>query len=164
MFSFKKKKKQPVATSAKGKVEKEDKDKKKRKRIPSSQTPSDKKNASVNGVANAKTEKNKHKKPKKEQIKKPEVSEVEIEKQIKETLARLSPIGKSKTSKHRRDKRQMVSQHIQEEKQHELEEQKILKVTEFVTANELATMMNVPVNKIIASCMTLGMFVSINQR
>lgn len=164
MSSFEKKKKQPVATSSKGKVEKEDKDKKKRKRIPSSQTPSDKKNASVNGVANAKTEKNKHKKPKKEQIKKPEVSEVEIEKQIKETLARLSPIGKSKTSKHRRDKRQMVSQHIQEEKQHELEEQKILKVTEFVTANELATMMNVPVNKIIASCMTLGMFVSINQR
>lgn len=164
LSSFEKKKKQPVATSSKGKVEKEDKDKKKRKRIPSSQTPSDKKNASVNGVANAKTEKNKHKKPKKEQIKKPEVSEVEIEKQIKETLARLSPIGKSKTSKHRRDKRQMVSQHIQEEKQHELEEQKILKVTEFVTANELATMMNVPVNKIIASCMTLGMFVSINQR
>ncbi|MGM9820883.1 MAG: translation initiation factor IF-2 [Candidatus Onthomorpha sp.] len=164
LSSFEKKKKQPVATSSKGKVEKEDKDKKKRKRIAASQTPSDKKNPSVSGVANAKTEKNKHKKPKKEQIKKPEVSEVEIEKQIKETLARLSPMGKSKTSKHRRDKRQMVSQHIQEEKQHELEEQKILKVTEFVTANELATMMNVPVNKIIASCMTLGMFVSINQR
>lgn len=164
LSSFEKKKKQPVATSSKGKVEKEDKDKKKRKRIAASQTPSDKKSPSVSGVANAKTEKNKHKKPKKEQIKKPEVSEVEIEKQIKETLARLSPMGKSKTSKHRRDKRQMVSQHIQEEKQHELEEQKILKVTEFVTANELATMMNVPVNKIIASCMTLGMFVSINQR
>jgi len=73
-------------------------------------------------------------------------------------------MGKSKTSKHRRDKRQIVSQHIQEERQHELEEQKVLKVTEFVTANELATMMNVPVTKIIASCMTLGMFVSINQR
>ncbi|MEE1096961.1 MAG: translation initiation factor IF-2, partial [Bacteroidales bacterium] len=106
----------------------------------------------------------KHNKNKKEPVKKVELSEAEIEKQIKDTLARLSPMGKSKTSKHRRDKRQIVSQQIQEEKLQELEEQKILKVTEFVTANELATMMNVPVNKIIASCMTLGMFVSINQR
>ena len=73
-------------------------------------------------------------------------------------------MGKSKTSKHRRDKRQSISQHMQEEMLHEMEEQKILKVTEFVTANELANMMDVPVTKIIASCMSLGMFVSINQR
>ncbi|MEE1220477.1 MAG: translation initiation factor IF-2, partial [Bacteroidales bacterium] len=72
--------------------------------------------------------------------------------------------GKSKTSKHRRDKRQSISQHMQEEMLHEMEEQKVLKVTEFVTANELANMMDVPVTKIIASCMSLGMFVSINQR
>lgn len=103
-------------------------------------------------------------KNKKEQPKKQEVDSVEIEKQIKETLAKLSPMGKSKTSKHRRDKRQTISMHMQEERQHELEEKKKLKVTEFVTANELATMMDVPVTKIIASCMTLGMFVSINQR
>lgn len=166
LTAFEKKKKQPVASSSKGKIEKDGgKDKKKRKRIKPSPVQADQKQqGAVTGVANAKKDKNKHAKTKKEPVKKQELSEVEIEKQIKETLARLSPMGKSKTSKHRRDKRQIVSQHIQEERQHELEEQKVLKVTEFVTANELATMMNVPVTKIIASCMTLGMFVSINQR
>lgn len=164
LSSFEKKKKNPVATSSKGKVEKEDKDKKKRKRIKPSPLPTDQKTQQANNQPNPKKDKAKHNKNKKEPVKKVELSEAEIEKQIKDTLARLSPMGKSKTSKHRRDKRQIVSQHIQEEKLQELEEQKVLKVTEFVTANELATMMNVPVNKIIASCMTLGMFVSINQR
>lgn len=164
LSSFEKKKKNPVATSSKGKVEKEEKDKKKRKRIKPSPLPTDQKTQQANNQPNPKKEKAKHNKNKKEPVKKVELSEAEIEKQIKDTLARLSPMGKSKTSKHRRDKRQIVSQHIQEEKLQELEEQKVLKVTEFVTANELATMMNVPVNKIIASCMTLGVFVSINQR
>lgn len=164
LSSFEKKKKNPVATSSKGKVEKEEKDKKKRKRIKPSPLPTEQKTQQANNQPNPKKEKAKHNKNKKEPVKKVELSEAEIEKQIKDTLARLSPMGKSKTSKHRRDKRQIVSQHIQEEKLQELEEQKVLKVTEFVTANELATMMNVPVNKIIASCMTLGMFVSINQR
>ena len=164
LSSFEKKKKNPVATSSKGKVEKEDKDKKKRKRIKPSPLPTEQKTQQANNQPNPKKDKAKHNKNKKEPVKKVELSETEIEKQIKDTLARLSPMGKSKTSKHRRDKRQIVSQQIQEEKLQELEEQKILKVTEFVTANELATMMNVPVNKIIASCMTLGMFVSINQR
>jgi translation initiation factor IF-2 len=164
LSSFEKKKKNPVATSSKGKVEKEDKDKKKRKRIKPSPLPTEQKAQQANNQPNPKKDKAKHNKNKKEPVKKVELSEAEIEKQIKDTLARLSPMGKSKTSKHRRDKRQIVSQQIQEEKLQELEEQKILKVTEFVTANELATMMNVPVNKIIASCMTLGMFVSINQR
>ena len=164
LSSFEKKKKNPVATSSKGKVEKEDKDKKKRKRIKPSPLPTEQKAQQANNQPNPKKDKAKHNKNKKEPVKKVELSEAEIEKQIKDTLARLSPMGKSKTSKHRRDKRQIVSQQIQEEKLQELEEQKVLKVTEFVTANELATMMNVPVNKIIASCMTLGMFVSINQR
>lgn len=164
LSSFEKKKKNPVATSSKGKVEKEDKDKKKRKRIKPSPLPTEQKTQQANNQPNPKKDKAKHNKNKKEPVKKVELSEAEIEKQIKDTLARLSPMGKSKTSKHRRDKRQIVSQQIQEEKLQELEEQKVLKVTEFVTANELATMMNVPVNKIIASCMTLGMFVSINQR
>ena len=164
LSSFEKKKKNPVATSSKGKVEKEEKDKKKRKRIKPSPLPTEQKTQQANNQPNSKKDKAKHNKNKKEPVKKVELSEAEIEKQIKDTLARLSPMGKSKTSKHRRDKRQIVSQHIQEEKLQELEEQKVLKVTEFVTANELATMMNVPVNKIIASCMTLGMFVSINQR
>ena len=93
-----------------------------------------------------------------------ELSEEEISKQIKDTLARLSPMGKSKTSKHRREKRQQVAGSLMEEMLRQEEEKKILKVTEFVTANELATMMSVPVVKVIATCMSLGMPVSINQR
>ena len=90
---------------------------------------------------------------------KPELSDEDIQKQIKETLARLSPLGKSKTSKHRREKRHNIQNELEEERMHEMEEQKILKVTEFVTANELATLMNIPVTKVIATCMSLGMFV-----
>ena len=165
------KKQQPVASSSKGKIEnkekqdkEKDKDKKKRKRIkptPAQQVQNN--NNSTTPAAAPKKDNKKHKANKKE-VKKVELDSNEIEKQIKETLARLSPMGKSKTSKHRRDKRQSISQHMQEEMLHEMEEQKILKVTEFVTANELANMMDVPVTKIIASCMSLGMFVSINQR
>ncbi len=95
---------------------------------------------------------------------KEELSEEEISKQIKDTLARLSPMGKSKTSKHRREKRQHVAGNLMEEMIRQEEEKKVLKVTEFVTANELATMMNVPVVKVIGTCMSLGMPVSINQR
>ncbi len=93
-----------------------------------------------------------------------ELSDEEISKQIKDTLARLSPMGKSKTSKHRREKRQQVAGNMMEEMMRQEEEKKVLKVTEFVTANELATMMNVPVVKVIGTCMSLGMPVSINQR
>ncbi|MBI3510344.1 MAG: translation initiation factor IF-2 [Bacteroidetes bacterium] len=94
----------------------------------------------------------------------PELTEEEVQKQIKETLARLSGQGKSKASKYRRDKREQISQRIEKE-QAEAEAQKgVLKVTEFVTANQLATMMNVPVTQIISTCMTIGLFVSINQR
>ena len=95
---------------------------------------------------------------------KPEVNDNAIEKQIKETLARLSPTGKSKTSKYRREKRQQISQQYQEDQIRNEEDKKIIKVTEFVTANELASMMDVPVTSVIATCMNLGMFVSINQR
>ena len=104
----------------------------------------------------------KDKKGKREE--KPELSEEEISKQIKDTLARLSPMGKSKTSKHRREKRQHVAGTMMEEMMRQEEDKKVLKVTEFVTANELATMMNVPVVKVIGTCMSLGMPVSINQR
>ncbi len=95
---------------------------------------------------------------------KAEVSDEEIQKQIKETLARLSPMGKSKASKHRREKRQSVSQQMQEEQMRQEADKRVLKVTEFVTANELATMMNVQVTQVISMCMSLGIFVSINQR
>ena len=104
------------------------------------------------------------KKKKKEERKPIEIDDNEIEKQIRDTLARLSPLGKSKTSKHNREKRQKVHAQMEEEMLHEMENQKVLQVTEFVTANELATMMNVPVTKIIATCMSVGIFVSINQR
>ena len=96
--------------------------------------------------------------------KKVEIDETEIEKQIRDTLARLGTKGKSQTSKHNREKRQKVHQRMEEEMINVMEGQKTLQVTEFVTANELATMMNVPVTKIIATCMSVGIFVSINQR
>lgn len=94
-----------------------------------------------------------------------ELTEEEIQQQIKETLARLSEKGsKSKSSKNRRDKRDIVRERMAEKQEQMDAEKSILKVTEFVSANQLATMMNVPVNQIIATCMSLGLFVSINQR
>ncbi|MBR1517685.1 MAG: translation initiation factor IF-2 [Bacteroidales bacterium] len=105
-----------------------------------------------------------NKKGNKNASKKVELDDSEIEKQIRDTLARLSPMGKSKTSKHNREKRQKVQMRTEEERMNELENQKTLQVTEFVTANELATMMNIPVTQIISTCMSVGIFVSINQR
>lgn len=93
-----------------------------------------------------------------------ELTEEEIQKQIKETLARLSGTGKSKASKYRREKRDEIRDRLVEQQEQIEAEKSTLKVTEFVTANQLASMMNVPVTKIIATCMTLGLFVSINQR
>ncbi|HLN55535.1 MAG TPA: translation initiation factor IF-2 N-terminal domain-containing protein, partial [Bacteroidales bacterium] len=93
-----------------------------------------------------------------------EVNEEEVQKQIKETLARLTTKGKSKGSRYRREKREAFSQRHQEEANQIEAEKNILKVTEFVSVNELATMMNVPVTDIISTCMSLGLFVSINQR
>lgn len=93
-----------------------------------------------------------------------ELTPDEIQAQIKETLARLSGSGKSKASKHRRLKRDLISERTQEEAELEAAEKKTLKVTEFVSASQLAQMMGVPVNDIISTCMSLGLFVSINQR
>lgn len=95
---------------------------------------------------------------------KAELTEEEIQARIKETLARLSGAGKSKASKHRRSKREAIHEKLQEELEQQETEKKTIKVTEFVSANELASMMNVPVNSIISTCMSIGMFVSINQR
>jgi translation initiation factor IF-2 len=100
----------------------------------------------------------------KQPVIKAELTQEEIDNQVKETLARLSGAGKSAASKYRRQKRESVSQQHQENLDALEAEKKILKVTEFVSANELASMMNVPVNNIISTCMSLGMFVSINQR
>ncbi len=93
-----------------------------------------------------------------------EVDEEEVQKQIKETLARLTTKGKSKGSRYRREKRELISQKHREVEDKLEQEKNILKVTEFVSVNELATMMNIPVNEIISTCMNLGLFVSINQR
>lgn len=94
----------------------------------------------------------------------PELSEEDIQKEIKETLARLSGGGKSKSSKLRREKRQQIAQQKEEELAQQEAEQRVLKVTEFVTVQELANMMDVQVTEIISACMSLGMMVSINQR
>jgi translation initiation factor IF-2 len=95
---------------------------------------------------------------------KAELTQEEIDAQIKETLARLSGTGKSAASKYRRQKRDSFSERMQEELQQQEAEKSVLKVTEFISANELASLMNMPVNKVISTCMSLGMFVSINQR
>lgn len=100
----------------------------------------------------------------KKPILKQEVSEEDVAKQVKETLARLTTKGKNKAAKYRKEKRELASSRMQELENQELEESKILKLTEFVTANELATMMDVSVNQVIATCMSIGMMVSINQR
>ncbi|MCE2772496.1 MAG: translation initiation factor IF-2 [Bacteroidetes bacterium] len=93
-----------------------------------------------------------------------ELTEEEIQQKIKDTLARLSGQGKSKASKYRREKREEIRERLAEQQEAAEAEKSVIKVTEFVTANQLASMMNVPVTKIIATCMTLGLFVSINQR
>lgn len=101
----------------------------------------------------------------KKRIIKKEVSEEDVQKQIKDTLARLtSTKGKSKGSKYRRDKRHAASERAAAEFEKQSQEKNILKVTEFVSVAELAAMMNVGVNQVIATCMSLGLFVSINQR
>lgn len=96
---------------------------------------------------------------------KPEVNDEEVQRQIKETLARLTNKGqKTKASKHRRDKREQQSQKMREQEEMERLEQNRLKITEFVTVSELATMMNVSVAQVISTCMSFGLMVSINQR
>jgi translation initiation factor IF-2 len=102
---------------------------------------------------------------KKRTLLKKEVSEEDVQKQIKDTLARLTTKGtKSKGSKYRKDKRQMVSDKMAAQAERDEADHNILKVTEFVSVNELATMMDASVTSVISTCMSLGLFVSINQR
>ena len=104
----------------------------------------------------------------KDRFKKPvvkqEVSEEDVAKQVKETLARLTSKGKNKTSKYRKEKRDSAFSRQQELEDQEMAESRVLKLTEFVTANELASMMDISVNQVIGTCMSIGMMVSINQR
>ena len=151
VVSKSKKDKKPVASSTDDKLAQK---KKKRKRIKSQPEPK----------GDAKRGDTRKKSFAKKKEAKPEPTEEEIQQRIKETLARLAPSGKSKSSKYRRQKRDTVSQTIQDEMDRQEQEKSVLKVTEFLTANELSIMMNVGVNEIIKSCMQLGLFVSINQR
>ncbi|MDR0733241.1 MAG: translation initiation factor IF-2 [Dysgonamonadaceae bacterium] len=93
-----------------------------------------------------------------------DVNEEDVQKQIKETLARLTGKGQKKGAKYRKEKRDAVSQRQSEQDKIEAQESTVIKITEFVTANDLANMMNVPVVKIISTCMSIGLMVSINQR
>ncbi len=97
---------------------------------------------------------------------KAEISEEDVQKQVKETLARLTNKGNknNKGAKYRRDKRDAIQKREHELMEQEEMESKVLKLTEFVTANDLANMMDVPVTQVIGTCMSIGIMVSINQR
>jgi len=147
--------------------------KKKRKRIKkekintadASKQPNNNKNTRHKpGQGSGKFDKKKKVFGKKKPVVKAEVSEEDVQKQIKETLARLTNKQKGKGAKYRRDKRDSDRNKIQQEENIAQMEKNILKVTEFVSVNELATMMGVSVTDVISSCMSLGLFVSINQR
>jgi len=112
---------------------------------------------------NIKEEKDKKQKQEPEKV---EISAEDIHRRIKETKMRLESNSKktSTAAKRRKEKRQLIHERIEEQEMQAIEDQKTLRVTEFITANELATLMNVDVTKIIATCMSIGLFVSINQR
>lgn len=144
-------KKKPVASSEDGDLGKR---KRKRKRIKTSAVDVGKEGAKGKPARGGKGK-----------TRKPEIDEAEIQREIKETLARLSGGGsKSKTSKFKRAKRDMIAERTKEEELRQEEEQKTLKLTEFVSVSELASMTGVSPTEVISACMSLGIFVSINQR
>ena len=149
-------KKKPVASS------KDDQNldqKKKRKRIKKESGPVDIDRQKQAGAARERGGK------KRKRGTRPEVNEEDVQKQIKDTLAKLTNKGsKSKTSKYRREKRDAVQAKLQEESDQLEQRQNVLQVTEFVSVSELASMMSVPPTEVIQTCMNLGLFVSINQR
>ena len=112
------------------------------------------------GQGGGKHGKDRFKKP----VVKQEVSDEDVAKQVKETLARLTNKGKNKAAKYRKEKREQIQNRQMEQEELEQEESKVLKLTEFVTANELANMMDISVTQVISTCMSVGLMVSINQR
>lgn len=146
-------KKKPVASSSDTESRK-----KKRKRIQTAVPANDK--AKEEGAKAREAKKT----SKKKRPFRAEVSEEDVQKKIKETLSQLSSRGKSRGARYRREKRDAVSQKEQERIEKSEEEKSTLNVTEFVSVNELASMMDVPVNEVISVCMNLGVMVSINQR
>jgi len=117
-------------------------------------------NSNAAAQGGGKHNKDRFKKP----VVKPEVSDEDVAKQVKETLARLTNKGKNKAAKYRKEKRESIQNRQPEQEELEQEESKILKLTEFVTANELANMMDISVTQVISTCMSVGIMVSINQR
>lgn len=121
-----------------------------------------------NQGGNSRKSERRHEKPAKEiRAKRPvhvEVNEEDVQKQVKETLARLTSKGQKKGAKWRKEKREAFANREREAAELEEAESKVLKLTEFVTANDLAIMMDVPINNVIATCMNIGVMVSINQR
>lgn len=147
--------------------------KKKRNRINKERIDINAVNTSNNGAArndraNKGNVQNTNKHANKDRFKKPvikqEVSDEDVAKQVKETLARLTNKGKNKAAKYRKEKRESIQNRQLEQEELEQEESKILKLTEFVTANELANMMDISVTQVISTCMSVGIMVSINQR
>ena len=134
-------------------------EKRKRKRISKEKVDIEKTSQELKSNTSSKRKKDRGKRPFK-----PEVSEEDVQRQIKETLARLQNKQQKKSAKWRREKREAMREEERQEMKQELAEKKVLKLTEFVTANDLAAMMNIPINKVIGTCMNLGVMVSINQR
>ena len=118
------------------------------------------------GGGDAHSEKGNAKKKNRKRNHKPlEVNEEDVARQVKETLARLTSKGQNKKgAKYRKEKREAVQEHLKEQRAEAKAESKTLKLTEFVTVSELASMMNVSVNQVIGTCMSVGIMVSINQR
>ena len=122
--------------------------------------------AKTAGAGNAAADKAGSKKKNRKRGHKPlEVNEEDVARQVKETLARLTSKGQNKKgAKYRKEKREAAQEHMKEQRAEAKAESKILKLTEFVTVSELASMMNVSVNQVIGTCMSVGIMVSINQR
>ena len=132
---------------------------------PNRQRPAQGNNANNQNAAAANNKRNKDRNKKVQAVIKPEISDEDVAKQVKETLARLTSKSKTaKGAKYRKEKREQARAMQEEEMLEAKAESKVLKLTEFVTANELATMMDVPVTKVIGTCMSIGIMVSINQR
>jgi Translation initiation factor 2 (IF-2; GTPase) len=152
------------AEKAKEEKRKEDK-KRKRKRITVSKPEFEQESQKSYGKKEFDRHSKKHffKKDKKKKYRH-EIDEEEVDRSIKQTISLMESRSKSQAVKYRREKRDAISQKMQEELEQQEKEKSILRITEFVSVNELANLMNVPVNEVIATCMSLGLFVSINQR
>ncbi|MFW5851875.1 MAG: translation initiation factor IF-2, partial [Bacteroidota bacterium] len=137
--------------------------KKRRKRIKTDKIDLPPKGASLGDLADA-TQKVKENKKRRKGKYVEELSEEEIDKQIKETMAKMGNPKKTKSSKYRREKRDAFRHDLEEQTEKSHLEQKILKVTEFISANDLSNMMDVDASEIIGTCMSIGLFISLNQR